>query len=111
MGDPFVTDGEKLSDIAKLQPEALRSTDETEALDILLAVRAVPVGTTVGQGQQTDPLVIADRVRPDPDFRRHLGDSCNHVRSVNHEPWSNVKPSRSRPGFKLTRYPQAARSG
>lgn len=54
-------EGKQLPTFLDRQPEAAGPLDETQPVDVLVGIVAVPVGGPVG-GEQTDVLVVADRL-------------------------------------------------
>ncbi|MDP8932339.1 MAG: hypothetical protein M3O70_28245 [Actinomycetota bacterium] len=59
-------------DLFELQAEPLGSLDESEALDVLVAEQPVATRAPGHLWEQTDALVLADRVRRRPDSAGEL---------------------------------------
>jgi hypothetical protein len=58
-----VADIEDRSDLREAEPGGLGITNEAETVDGLLTVIAIAVRGTIGLGQQSYPLVVADSLR------------------------------------------------
>lgn len=65
---------QQLADVVQAQAEALDAPDEPQPVHGGVVVAAVIGGGARGRGQQTDPLVVADGVRRDPDSPGQRGD-------------------------------------
>src|SRR5687768_1174174 len=65
LGDFLETKGEELADVLEREADLLGAADEDEPSEVLRLIDAVSGAVSTGFLEQSDPLVVPDRLRPD----------------------------------------------
>src|SRR5690606_24921172 len=76
--DRILAQSQELSDLLERKAERLGASDESQSRQIFLAVRALAADTTLRSRHEVDLLVIAQRVRRQPDSLGCVSNSQSH---------------------------------
>jgi len=83
-------EGDDLSNLAEFEPDRLGRADEGEAFEHVVVVLAVARGRALGQVEDTDVLVVSDRLDRHPRTLRHLPDAHGSSLGLDPPPWWRV---------------------